>query len=212
MMAEIGVHVEHVAVAVLDGVLHAGDGGRAQAQLARAVQAVQPRLVGRLLVAPLAGAVGRVVVDHQHIDLRRDSEKISSTSRGRFSISLYVATVTSVVGVAGIESICRCSRKIGSVSTAIVAAWPRFESANLRRTSRPRRLSCLCGHGGRHLQSSFRPPQPLRFSQSSHERFFGNCGRIGSPRPEPGRRTLGRSTECGLRARLLVHVRLEHGA
>jgi hypothetical protein len=57
MMAEIRVHVEHVAVAVLDGVLHAGDRGGAQPELPGAVDAVQSRLNGRLGIAPPARAV-----------------------------------------------------------------------------------------------------------------------------------------------------------
>ena len=65
MMAEVGIHVEHIFIAVLDGISHPGDDGRSQAELPGAMQAAQSRIGGRLSIAPLAGAIRRIVVDHQ---------------------------------------------------------------------------------------------------------------------------------------------------
>jgi len=64
-----------------------------QAELARSVETENPRIFGSLLIAPLAGAVGRVVVDHQDVHLGRPvAGKPPRPGRGRFSISLLVAT------------------------------------------------------------------------------------------------------------------------
>ncbi len=76
LVAEIGVHVEHVLVALLDGVLHARQNGRPQPQFSRPVETVDAAVGGRLLVAPAAGAVRRVVVDHQQVGSRGVAENL----------------------------------------------------------------------------------------------------------------------------------------
>ena len=87
VMAEIGVHVEHLFVAVLDGIVHAGDRGGSQSQLSRTVQTSQPRIAigmashhwpvpsGELSSMTRISTVGAI-------------RRISLTKSGRFSISL----------------------------------------------------------------------------------------------------------------------------
>ena len=75
-MAEIGIHRQHVAVAVGHGIFHRRDEGRSQTKLAGAMQAVEARIVGRAGVAPLARAVGRIVVDHQQIGGRQVAKNL----------------------------------------------------------------------------------------------------------------------------------------
>ena len=58
MMAEVGVHVEEAIVVVLDGVTHAGQDRRAQAQLAGPMQHVHLRIGRGGLVGPGSRAVG----------------------------------------------------------------------------------------------------------------------------------------------------------
>ena len=69
-VAEVGVEVEEQVVAVLDGEAHGREDGRAQAELAGAVDDVDPRVGGGQLVGERAGAVGRVVVDDQDVGVR----------------------------------------------------------------------------------------------------------------------------------------------
>ena len=76
LVAEIGVHVEHVLVAVLDRVFHARQNGRAQPQLARPMETMEPGVLGRLLVAPMAGAVRGIVVDHQQVGVGSEAKNL----------------------------------------------------------------------------------------------------------------------------------------
>ncbi len=76
LVAEIGVHVEHVLVAVLDRVFHARENGGAQPQFPRPMEAMDAGIGRRLLVAPTAGAVGRIVVDHQQVGPRGEAENL----------------------------------------------------------------------------------------------------------------------------------------
>src|SRR5262249_34188967 len=69
VVAEVGVHGHQVVVAGLQRVAHAGDDGRAQAELARPVYGVDVGVGGGELVGQLPGAVGRVIVEDE--DVRR---------------------------------------------------------------------------------------------------------------------------------------------
>lgn len=88
VVAEIGIHIERVAVTVFDGIAHARDRGRAQTQLTLAVQTVDPRIArGRrsshqrpVPSGELSSMTSRWAAG--------SSAEIASTSRGRFSISL----------------------------------------------------------------------------------------------------------------------------
>ncbi len=73
-MAEIGIHVDDVAIAMLDRITQAGDNRGPQAELSLAMQAMNSRVGRRLLVAPAASAVGRVIVDHQEVNIRSVAE------------------------------------------------------------------------------------------------------------------------------------------
>jgi hypothetical protein len=66
-MAEVGVHVDEQIVIVLQSVAHAGQDGRAQAELAGAVQDVDARVGRRQLIRQRASAVGRIVINDQHV-------------------------------------------------------------------------------------------------------------------------------------------------
>ena len=68
-MAEVGVHLEDQVVPVLERPAEAREVGLPQPGLARPVQHVDPRLGGGQLVGQLAGAVGRIVVHDQHVEL-----------------------------------------------------------------------------------------------------------------------------------------------
>ena len=46
-----------------------GDDCGPEAELAAAMQTMNARIGGRLPIAPLAGAVGRIVVDYEHVDI-----------------------------------------------------------------------------------------------------------------------------------------------
>ncbi len=65
-MGEVGVHLHHVARAVVERVAKAGEVGRADAVLLGAVQHLHPVVLGGQPIGDLAGAVGRAVVDDQH--------------------------------------------------------------------------------------------------------------------------------------------------
>ncbi len=71
-MAEIGIHVQHQVIAVLEGVFHPSDDRGPQAKFSLSVQAVQAGFGFCSLVAPRAGAVGGIVVDNQDVHLRGD--------------------------------------------------------------------------------------------------------------------------------------------
>ena len=72
-VAEVRVHVLQVVVVVLHRVLHGREGRGAEAELARAGAGRLIRgSVARQLVDDLPGAVGRVVVDHQHVGVRHE--------------------------------------------------------------------------------------------------------------------------------------------
>src|SRR5262249_58180615 len=71
VVAEVAVHVHEVVVVVLHRVAHGSKNSGAEAELASAVQDVDARVGGGQLVGQLAGAVGRVVVDDQHLGGRQ---------------------------------------------------------------------------------------------------------------------------------------------
>ena len=70
-MAEVGVHVDHGFVIMLDRIAHRRDDGRPQSEFSLAVQPVHPGVGGGQLGHDLARAVGRIVIHHQNIG-RRD--------------------------------------------------------------------------------------------------------------------------------------------
>src|SRR5205814_1560671 len=68
--AEVGVQVLQQVVPVRHRVPHGREGGGAQAELAGAVHHLDAGVLGGQFVGQPAGAVGRVVVDHQHVRVR----------------------------------------------------------------------------------------------------------------------------------------------
>ena len=70
LVREIGVHFAQVAVALAQAFAETGDIGGAQAQLAAAAHELHTRGVRSQRRHHVAGAVGRTVVHHQHIELR----------------------------------------------------------------------------------------------------------------------------------------------
>ena len=69
-MAEVGIHLNHIVVAVLVAPAHAVEVGGAETQLAFAFHNEQA--LRKLLHQPLddvGGAVGRIVFDDEHIEL-----------------------------------------------------------------------------------------------------------------------------------------------
>ena len=85
-MREVAVHLEDELGAVGERAAEAGDVGGPEALLALAVEHVDVGELGREAVGELAGAVGRVVVDHEHAHVRAASSARSIGSR--FSASL----------------------------------------------------------------------------------------------------------------------------
>ena len=88
MVAEVGVHVDEEIVVLLHGVAHAGQDGGAEAELAGAVHDVHARIGRRHLVGQLAGAVGRIVVDDQHV--RRGQFVVNSLHERTEVVALVV--------------------------------------------------------------------------------------------------------------------------
>ena len=66
-MGEVGVHLHHVARAVVERVAKAGQVGGADPVLLGAVQHLHPVALGGEPIGDLAGAVGRAVVDDQDL-------------------------------------------------------------------------------------------------------------------------------------------------
>ena len=66
-MGEVGVHLADELCAARQRLAKAGDVGRAEALLARPVEHRDVRVLGRQPVGDLPGAVGRGVVDDQHV-------------------------------------------------------------------------------------------------------------------------------------------------
>ncbi len=77
-MAEVGVHLEDELRTGLQGLAKAGEVRLGQAFLARAVEHLHLRVLAGELVGQPAGAVRRVVVDHEYVQakvvLGRDGE------------------------------------------------------------------------------------------------------------------------------------------
>ena len=70
-MAEVGIHLEYIVVLLLDGPLETKYIGGAQAQLSLALDEVDAPLqpLGHQVFHDLCRAVGRAVVDDQHVEL-----------------------------------------------------------------------------------------------------------------------------------------------
>ena len=68
-MAPIGIERDENFVVVLNRIPGGRKRGGAEALLAGAVKAVEPRLASGPLVAPAAGAVRRIVVDDQNVHI-----------------------------------------------------------------------------------------------------------------------------------------------
>ena len=81
-MGEVGVHLQHVAGAVVERVAEAGEVGRADAVLLGAMQHMHPLVLGGQPIGDLAGAVGRAVVDDQHVEAARAPARREHLARG----------------------------------------------------------------------------------------------------------------------------------
>ena len=66
-MREVAVHFADVVVALVEGPAEAGQVRAPETFLGGAVQDVHPVVLGGQAVGDLAGAVGRAVVDHEHV-------------------------------------------------------------------------------------------------------------------------------------------------
>ncbi len=84
-MGEVAVHLEHELRAARQHVPEPVDVRAPQPLLAGAVEDLDPRQLGREPVGDLARAVGRVVVDHEDVDVL---VRERATIRSRFSRSL----------------------------------------------------------------------------------------------------------------------------
>ncbi len=67
-MREVGVHLHHVAGAVVERVAEARQVRRPDAVLLGAVQHLEPLVLGCQPIGESAGAVGRAVVDDEHAE------------------------------------------------------------------------------------------------------------------------------------------------
>ena len=66
VVGEVGVHLHHIAGAVVERVAEAGQVGRTDPVLLGAVQHRRPVVRGGQRVGELAGAVGRAVIHDEH--------------------------------------------------------------------------------------------------------------------------------------------------
>ena len=75
-MREVGVHLEHVLGALRQRVAEPRDVGRTEPELARPLEQVDAGIGGLALQDQRAGAVGRVVVDDQHVQPERQRQQL----------------------------------------------------------------------------------------------------------------------------------------
>ena len=74
-MGEVAIQLEDELVASRQRPLEAGNVGPAQTVLFGAVQDVNRGMFGRELIGKLPGAIGRIIIHHQHVHGDRQSEK-----------------------------------------------------------------------------------------------------------------------------------------
>ncbi len=88
IVGEVGVHLHHIARAVVERVAKAGEVGRTDAVPSRAMEHLHPVVLDRETIGELAGAVGRAVVDDEHAEAvgRRAREHLSRGEDDRLDV------------------------------------------------------------------------------------------------------------------------------
>ena len=81
MMAIVRVHIDDQVIVVLDCVAHSGHNGRTQAQFPGTMQATQLGEFTPMLLAPIARAVRRIVVDDQDVRGRHGGQNVGHQVR-----------------------------------------------------------------------------------------------------------------------------------
>jgi hypothetical protein len=75
-MAEVAVQVYHYVIVMIDGPPQARDDGGTKAQLAGTMQTAQSRVASGILIAPSSGAVRRLIIDNEQVNVRCRSEQL----------------------------------------------------------------------------------------------------------------------------------------